>query len=175
MDAASHGLWGGIAFGRKSRGSFWLAFSFGNAPDMLSFGIFFFERIFTHGFDFGPGPPALDSIPAYVPMLYNVTHSLVVFAAAFALVWLIRKKPLWPMAAWGFHVLMDIFTHGSEFFPTPFLWPISDYRFDGVPWSHPAIWYTNIGFLVLLYVLLWRSRKNSGGSRFRQINYPPKA
>jgi hypothetical protein len=39
MDIVSHGLWGSIAFGRKSRSSFWLAFMIGMAPDIFSFGI----------------------------------------------------------------------------------------------------------------------------------------
>ena len=39
MDIVSHGLWGAIAFGRKSRSSFWLAFLIGLAPDLFSFGI----------------------------------------------------------------------------------------------------------------------------------------
>ncbi len=39
MDILSHGLWGAIAFGRKSRANFWLAFVIGLAPDLFSFGI----------------------------------------------------------------------------------------------------------------------------------------
>ena len=37
MDIVSHGLWGSIAFGRKSRSSFWMAFVIGMAPDIFSF------------------------------------------------------------------------------------------------------------------------------------------
>ena len=32
MDIVSHGLWGALAFGRKNRRSFWLAFGIGLAP-----------------------------------------------------------------------------------------------------------------------------------------------
>jgi hypothetical protein len=42
MDILSHGLWGAIAFGRRDRPSFWLAFLLGLAPDLLSFGILYF-------------------------------------------------------------------------------------------------------------------------------------
>ncbi|MFZ1626633.1 MAG: hypothetical protein WAT81_02400 [Candidatus Moraniibacteriota bacterium] len=41
MDIFSHGLYGGIAFGRRSRPRYWLAFFFGIAPDLFSFGLFF--------------------------------------------------------------------------------------------------------------------------------------
>ena len=40
MDTLSHALYGGVAFGRKSKVSYWKAFAIGLAPDFLSFGIF---------------------------------------------------------------------------------------------------------------------------------------
>ena len=40
MDIFSHGLYGGVLTGRKSRKSFWTAFIFGISPDLFSFGIF---------------------------------------------------------------------------------------------------------------------------------------
>lgn len=163
MDVASHGLWGGVLFGRKNRKDFWLAFIFGIAPDMLSFGIFFVQRIFLHGFEFRPGPPALNTIPSYVGSMYNLTHSLIVFGAIFLIVLALRKKILWPMFAWGFHVVLDIFTHSEQFFPTPFLWPVFDYTFDGISWGHPAIWYTNLGLLIVFYGLFWRKKSLLGG------------
>ncbi len=45
MDIVSHGLWGSIAFGRKSRSSFWLAFVIGMAPDLFSFGILWLAAV----------------------------------------------------------------------------------------------------------------------------------
>src|SRR6266568_98541 len=124
MDIISHGLWGGVTVGRKSRRSFWTAFCFGVAPDLFAFGPMFANRMFIHGLDFlnklGK-PPDASSIPAYVHGVYNVTHSLVVFAVAFAVVWLIRRKPLLEMGAWALHICMDIFTHSTAFFPTPFI------------------------------------------------------
>lgn len=125
MDIISHGLWGGIILGRKNRRDFWWSFAFGTAPDLFSFGIF--TGLTTLGLasspDWSAGHPAQSSIPSYVHSLYNVTHSLVIFIIAFFGVWLIRSKPFLPMLAWGIHILMDIPTHSTEFFPTPFLWP----------------------------------------------------
>lgn len=154
MDVISHGLWGGVTVGRRSRKSFWTAFAFGVAPDVIAFGPFLVNRLLHQGAEFfehfGKKPdPSL--IPAYVHSLYNVTHSLIVFAAAFALVWLLRRKPLVEMWAWALHVCMDIFTHNGAFFPTPFLWPASDFHVNGIPWSTPLIFFPNLFLLAVLY------------------------
>ena len=85
MDIVSHGLWGAIAFGRKSRLSFWLAFVIGLAPDLLSFGILWTAAMlgFSEQPDFSHGTPPESSIPQYVHHLYNVTHSFIVFLIVF--------------------------------------------------------------------------------------------
>lgn len=154
MDVLSHGLWGGITVGRRSKKSFWTAFAFGVAPDVIAFGPFLGNRLLLHGADFlehiGKRPDA-SLIPDYVYSLYHLTHSLVVFAAAFAIVWIARRKPLVEMWAWALHVCMDIFTHNSAFFPTPFLWPVSDAHFEGIPWSTPIIFFPNLFLLAVLY------------------------
>lgn len=155
MDIVSHGLYGGVLFGRSSRKNFWLAFFFGIAPDLFSFGLFsigtwfgLFDRP-----DWSSGPPAPDAIPQFVHVLYNFTHSFVIFAVIFAIVWLIRKKPYFLMLGWPLHILVDIPTHSDRFFPTPFLWPLSDYKVNGHPWSSPEIFIPNVILLVSLY--LW--------------------
>jgi hypothetical protein len=164
MDILSHGLWGGIALGRSNRRSFWTAFGFGIAPDLFSFGLVFASGLLLHGFEFFRGmghPPDAAQIPAYVYHLYNVTHSLVVFAAVFGLVWLLRRKPLLEMGAWGLHLVMDIFTHSDAFFPTPFLWPLSNAHFDGLPWVNPLIYIPNVLLLAVLYAWFFLKRKKA--------------
>lgn len=155
MDTLSHGLWGGVMYGRKNRKSFWLAFTFGILPDMLSFGIFTFARIFNIEGSTGFGKPELSDIPQYVHTLYDITHSFVTFALVFGICWAIFKKPIWELFAWAFHIFLDMFTHSTEFFPTPYLWPFSHTRIDGVPWSTPIIFFTNVGFLILIYIVYW--------------------
>jgi len=156
MDTLSHGLWGSLAFGRRGKKSFWLAFCFGAAPDVFSFGPFFAGSFF--GFfsrpPFSSTPPPESAIPSFVHLLYRPTHSLIIFAAAFLLIWLIRQKPLWEMAAWGLHVLSDIPFHEHRFFPTPFLWPVSSLTVDGWSWGNPWIFFSNIALLAGGYGLL---------------------
>ncbi len=157
MDIVSHGLWGGIAFGRASRKAFWAAFACGVLPDLLAFGPHFVGSIWNSAAGNGGAPigprHGLADIPAYVFHIYNVTHSLVVFLLAFLLVWFIRRRPWWPLGAWGLHVLMDIPTHSERFFPTPFLWPVSEYRVNGTPWAQPLILVPDLVLLAGLYLL----------------------
>jgi len=155
MDFLSHGLWGGIVFGRKNKRTFWWAFFIGLAPDLFSFGPFFLVSFLglTGRSPFSGGPPDPALIPSYVHQLYNPTHSLIVFGATFLVLWAILKKPFWPLLAWGLHIVFDIFTHSFEFFPTSFLWPISDFKIDAWSWGNPWIYLPNVFLLALLY--LW--------------------
>jgi hypothetical protein len=77
MDIVSHGLWGGLAFVRKNKKSFWTAFSFGILPDLLAFGPFFIAMFLGlanwPGFD-DTEPPRSGAIPPYVYDIYKITH-----------------------------------------------------------------------------------------------------
>ena len=161
MDVISHGLWGGIAFGRKSFKNYLIAFLIGVSPDAFSFGIFMLARI--TGFskmDFSGGHMDQSLVPQYVHVLYNFTHSLIIFLAVFLLVWLILKKPYWLLGAWGLHILIDIPTHSFEFFPTPFLWPVSNFMVNGISWGSPIIFFPDVAILIILYAIFWyRKRK----------------
>ena len=173
MDIVSHGLWGGIAFGRASRRTFWAAFACGVAPDLLAFGPHLLGSVWDSLAGNGVTPigprHGYANIPAYVFEIYNVTHSLAVFATVFLIVWAIRRRPWWPLGAWGLHILMDIPTHSTRFFPTPFLGPLSNYRIDGIPWGQPIILVPDLVLLALLY--LWYF----GIHRRRKAAKPPPA
>lgn len=163
MDVFSHGLWGGITVGRKNRKSFLTAVAIGMAPDVIAFGPFLVTRLLDQGWAFFSQVghrPNLATIPEYVHSIYDVTHSFIVFATAFLIVWAIRRKPMMEMLAWGLHICMDIPTHSLAFFPTPFLWPLSDFHVDGVPWSRPYIFYPDWGLLIILYGwFIYRKRR----------------
>lgn len=167
MDTLSHALWGGVAFGRRNKRSFLLASFFGFAPDIFSFGILFAANILgiSERPNFENGPPDMSSIPAYVDSLYNATHSLIIFALVFGLVWVIRKKPLKEMGGWIFHILLDIPTHSTAFFATPFLWPLSSYKFDGEPWGNPWIFFPNVILLIATYSYFYIYKKRKSLAR----------
>jgi membrane-bound metal-dependent hydrolase YbcI (DUF457 family) len=139
----------------------------GLAPDLFSFGILWTAA--TIGLsekpDFSHGTPPESTIPLYVHQLYNVTHSFIIFILAFVLLWLLLRRPLWGLSAWGLHVLVDIPTHSFAFFPTPFLWPLSTWKFDGWQWMTPTILVPNYVLLALLYAwFLWRVSKPRYGT-----------
>lgn len=168
MDTLSHGLWGSILFGRKNKRYFWWSFAFGVLPDLLVFAPFF--ALSFLGFyeipniDYEMAHPGYYSMPSFVHGMYNITHSFIVFGAIFLFVWIIRKKPFTPLWAWFFHIALDIPTHSSKFFPTPFLWPVSNFSINGIPWSVWWIFLPNVLFLVFLYCyyflfLPWKKKR----------------
>jgi membrane-bound metal-dependent hydrolase YbcI (DUF457 family) len=107
-------------------------------------------------------------------MAYNYTHSLVIFLIGFIVVNLVinlvrylkdkrdyKFYVFWPMLGWLLHILLDIPTH-PDFYHTPFLWPVSNYRYTGgIAWSHPTFMVFNYGLLILAYIgiYLYQKRK----------------
>jgi hypothetical protein len=64
-----------------------------------------------------------------------------------------KKGPLISLG-WALHILIDIPSHAATFYPTPFLFPISNYRFThGISWSNK--WFMIINYSLLLLVSLY--------------------
>ncbi|MBM3149264.1 MAG: hypothetical protein FJZ88_04445 [Chloroflexi bacterium] len=163
MDFVSHGLWGGIAFGRRSRRVFLVAAGISLLPDVLTEGLFAALYLMNIGGMPGweHGHPNITAYPLWAQILYNAAHSLVVFTLGFLLIWALVRKPVWIAGAWGLHILIDIPTHSMELFPTPFLWPLSELRVDGVDWSNPIVLGVNVILLGAAYWLWLRNRKRN--------------
>ena len=156
MDTLSHALWGKGLFGyRKYR---WYSFLFGALPDLFSFGIYFIHSVF---FSSSPlmGRPTRSEIPEWVYSLYDISHSLVIASIFIFIAYKINKEFAFPMLAWPAHIILDFFTHSIEFFPTPILWPISDFKFDGIPWSNPIVFFANV--ICIFFLFVYRRKKTS--------------
>ena len=150
MDTFSHALWGRGLFGYRGRP--WLALFFGAMPDLFSFGILLTVRMFSGNFQLGGGPPSLDTIPWWVFINYDISHS---FVSAFLCIWIVnryRKDIAFAMWAWPFHILLDFPFHSKEFFPTKLLYPLTDFSFDGIPWSRPEVWFPNLAGIIILFI-----------------------
>jgi hypothetical protein len=160
MDIVAHGLWTTAAakIARdKTRVPLrlgWAAF-WGVFPDVFSFTVPAIVRIWwylsgtTHSlFPEAHGPQHFQ----FVWQLYYCSHSLLVFAAVFALVWLVRGRPVLEMLGWGLHILIDIPTH-QGIFAVHFLWPLSSYGFNGIRWEQR--WFLTANYTALLGVLAW--------------------
>lgn len=85
--------------------------------------------------------------------LYELSHSFVVFFLVFAAASLLLRRPVWEMLGWALHIAIDIPTHSR--YTTPFLWPLSDYRFRGVGWWEPWFMAVNYAALAMVFLVMW--------------------
>ena len=164
MDILAHALWThavhrGVAIKNNfnpTKKAIWIAIFFGLAPDLFSFGPYFIREISYRGLQFfSGGPPDPSTIPSYIYNSYSYTHSLVLFLVVFAVVWALKGKPFWLMYGWGLHILIDIFSHSTSFFPTPFLFPLSNFRINGWSWGDSTFMAINYSLLFLTYIGLY--------------------
>ncbi len=166
MDILAHFLWAyAVAAYAKIRQRKTMGL-IGVLPDFFSFGILLLAGFLTGTMH--AGKPDLASIPAYVFHLYDWTHSLVVFSLVFIAVFLVTKKWHLPLLGWAVHVLLDIPTHSTSFFPTPFLWPLSDFSYNGISWADPWFMIINYSFLALVYWHLAQEHKKEKANKHKK-------
>ncbi|MFH1589750.1 MAG: hypothetical protein ABIB43_04250 [archaeon] len=150
MDAPAHGIWTWIIF--HNNPLVWLAVLFGMLPDLLSWGIY---SIWPWGEKLDWKKPDFSMVPKWVFLLYGITHSVFVFAAVFLIVYLIIGTIPWFLFAWIIHILIDIPTHSKDFLPTPFLWPVSTYKFAGISWGQKWFMIANYTAIVVILLVLF--------------------
>lgn len=157
----------------KKKLSLLLSGFFGIAPDIFSFGIWFVFMILNvllgNGFSrefhesWNGSASAVVLIREIVSSMYDITHSLIVFIIVFGLVYVWKKRFVWEMLGWPLHILIDIPTHSFQFYPTPFLWPISDWKFDGIRWGQQWFMILNYSLLAIAYLAItylgWKETK----------------
>lgn len=168
MDTIAHAIWGWIfakfanLHVKKKLNAGWTTV-FAVMPDVVSFTPLFVWMVF--GFLFGSLQPSmfLHAEPAVrdtlfifklTSTLYDITHSAIVFLVVFLLSWWGFKKPRWELTGWLLHILIDIPSHSYKFYPTPFLWPISSYKFDGIAWSNGWFMVINYFLIVVCFILI---------------------
>jgi membrane-bound metal-dependent hydrolase YbcI (DUF457 family) len=109
-------------------------------------------RILGGDFKFGGGPPPIDTIPWWLFINYNISHSFISAFLCIGIVNRYRKDIAFAMLGWPFHILLDFPFHPKEFFPTKLFWPLSDFSFDGISWSRPEIWFPNLAGIIILFI-----------------------
>ncbi len=168
MDIFAHGLWTAAAaqgankkFGTRIRAG-WAAW-WGVFPDLFAFTVPVSLALWRRM----TGPPEAAVRGGHFPhlhlasQLYHISHSLVVFSAVFGLVWLLARRPVLELLGWALHILIDIPTHTTQFFATPFLWPVWSYRFSGISWGNRWFMLSNYTAVAIVYLLLWISRRRA--------------
>ena len=190
MDIFAHGLWTGAAykalnnkraFAEKNKLSIKWAVFWGVFPDLFAFTVPFaiiFYNIFFGSLNFSDFPKPDNTEPpgatgllvmSIAQRLYNVSHSLVIFAVVFLIVYFIFRRMPVEMLGWAFHIFIDIPTHTYEFFPTPVFWPIFGWKFSGISWGEPWFMALNYGGLAIVYFWLNKGvfprwRRNEDGA-----------
>ena len=48
-------------------------------------------------------------------------------------------------------IILDVFLHKKNYMPTPFLYPLSDYKFNGIPWNSKPGWIISIAITIFIY------------------------
>ena len=165
MDTLSHALWGKGLFGYRGYGK--LAILFGTMPDLCSFGILGVMQIITK--EFSPGPPKIETIPDWIIFNYDITHS---FVTAFICIYIVSRYNqdiAFARLAWPFHILLDFPFHSKEYFPTKLLYPLTNFSFDGIPWSNPEVWFPNISGIIILFIYRFKTKKNYHDSSIDSI------
>jgi hypothetical protein len=161
MEIVAHGLWAAAAAIAAKRSTTdrvsvawtvcWAAF-----PDVLAFGpyvagaawLWLAGRFDASGLD---RPPVHIGLP-----LYPAGHSLIVFLLVFGITSILARRIVFEMLGWLLHILIDIPTHSFSYYATKFLWPLSDYRVDGIAWWTPWFWMATYAALVVVWFILWR-------------------
>lgn len=181
MDIFSHGLWAaaaakGVNQSRWKRLNLWVAGLWGIFPDLFAFTIPFAWMMWAvvfGGLDMsqlrGHHDPLAEPVSIagswtfmLAGALYNVSHSLFVFALVFFIIWVSFRRPMWEMGGWFLHILSDIPTHSYQFFPTPAFWPFFDWKFDGFSWG--TLWFLIPNYILLILVFIFIQKWRNGKS-----------
>lgn len=163
MDIVAHTLWAGAgmtALGHRSPlapRSVGMAMALAALPDLLHLLPIVGWWLFDDGSAAAVGayaiplPGQLPTLPATVALwshhLHCIMHSAVVAGTVTLLMWGWLRTLWLPLLGWWSHLVIDVFTHSTAFFPTPILYPFTERGFDGLAWNTP--W-----FMVLNYVSL---------------------
>ena len=175
MDIFAHGLWAAVGLGfasrrwRLTRRTTALTVALAVLPDLVQMLPIVAWALFSPGglavamayANALPGhepalPPAVESL---VQHLHCILHSAVVAAAVTLVLWGVRRKLWIPLLGWWSHIVIDVFTHSADFYPSPVLYPFTQRGFDGLAWNTP--WFMVVNYVALLCVsagLVWSRR-----------------
>ena len=92
--------------------------------------------------------------------LHCVAHSAIIAGVFTLLVWALRRSLWIPLLGWWSHIIIDVFTHSEDYYPSPVLYPITERGFDGLAWNKPWFIWVNYGVLFAVGIGLWRVGKD---------------
>lgn len=197
MDVFSHALWGRHLTYRRL--DWRLAAVMGVTPDLFAFiPSTIYRWVKGEPRTSIDENTVTSDLPAIAWDLYQISHSLIWTFVLFLLIWggleiRLRKLGLqgklpegkWlqtsmsPRTAamvlitpWVFHIFIDIPTHTINFFPTPFLMPISDFMVDGIAWT---AWWIMTMNVIALAVVWWLLKRDDAQRTAAMASIAPRA
>jgi len=146
MDIFAHALWTlSIYWNYPNR---WLAMFIGIVPDIIAITPHLMMEHFTR-----PGQALYD-------VMYQISHSLIILLVITIIVFIISKKAIIVLGAWALHIIFDIFTHVSSYYPTPYLWPLPSPSLFAVDYRNPQFMIINYAIIALVLLILVLKGKN---------------
>jgi hypothetical protein len=101
----------------------------------------------------GQEPAMLPIVALLSHHLHCVMHSAIVAGVITLWVWVVRRSLWIPLLGWWSHIVIDIFTHSADYYPSPVFYPITQRGFDGIAWNTP--WFMALNYTVLIFTWLW--------------------
>lgn len=166
MDILAHGLWMGLGavylhrHHSVNRRTGTLVVGMAVVPDMAQLlPLVYLALLSSDGWQallaYANALPGFE--PAMSPLVTELTHHLhcimhsgLVAGVVTAVCWLWLKRPWLPLLGWWSHILIDVFTHSADFYPSPVFYPVTYWGFDGVAWNTP--WFVVLNYLCITVV-----------------------
>lgn len=183
MDVFSHGLWASALAemlrrpGLATRNQVAGAAAFGVMPDLVALAP---VSIWALGTDSVSGAmrayvlarPGTE--PVMAPWAHLLEHNIHCSAHSVIVLGFITLLSFWkfrwwlvPLAGWWLHLSLDVPTHSREYYGVTIFYPLTEWSFDGIAWTHPVVLGANYVALALLYGWLFVTRARPGRSLAR--------
>lgn len=169
MDIVAHSLWAGLAITaaarrwsvtrEQTRTAVVLAAlpDVGHLVPIVLWGLFedgTWAALRGYAFAIPGAEPWLpETVRLWSHNLHCVMHSAVVAFGVTALAWFCWRWLLIPLGGWWSHILIDVFTHSSEYYPSPVLYPLTQRGFDGIAWPTP--WFMALNYAAIAVTAVW--------------------
>jgi hypothetical protein len=107
--------------------------------------------------------------PAVPPLVASLTHHLHCIPHSAVVALPVSALALWrsadifalPLAGWWSHIVIDVFTHSADYYPSPVFYPITMWGFHGIAWNAP--WFMVANYAVLVAVFAWLAATRRSG------------
>jgi hypothetical protein len=179
MDIVAHTLWAGVGVAllrrRRPVPALTVATTMGMAalPDVMHLLPIVFWWVFGDGTwavvrAYASALPGQEpTLPPLVGLLSHhlhcVMHSAVVAGVVTLISWAVLRSLWIPLLGWWLHIVIDVFTHSADFYPSPVLYPFTQRGFDGVAWNLP--WMLALNYATLGVAAWWVLRSSKVARR----------